>query len=52
MGMEERIAALEKENQELRNDNEKMMKIIDQMRTTLNRLLNRCLSEGQEMRIQ
>lgn len=51
MGMEERIAALEKENQELRDDNEKMIKIIDQMRVTLNRLINHCLSEGQELRI-
>ena len=39
MGMKERIDALEKENRKLRDDNEKLLKTIDQMRVTLNRLL-------------
>ena len=44
LGVEERIAALEEENRRLRDDNEKMLNIIDQMRRTINRLLDRCLS--------
>lgn len=43
MGIEERIAALEEENRKLRDDNEKLMKIITQMKVTLNRLMDRCL---------
>ena len=39
MGMKERIAALEEENRKLRDDNEKLLKTIDQMKVTLNRLL-------------
>ena len=40
MGMKERIDTLEEENRKLRDDNEKLLKTIDQMRTTLNRLLD------------
>lgn len=43
MGLEERIAALEEENRKLRDDNEKLMKIIAQLKVTLNRLMDRCL---------
>lgn len=43
MGIEERIAALEEENRKLREDNEMLMKIIAQMKVTLNRLMDRCL---------
>lgn len=46
MGIEERIAALEEENQKLKRDNEKLLNIIDQMNVTLNRLLNRYISES------
>ena len=39
MGMKERIDTLEEENRKLRDDNEKLLKTIDQMKVTLNRLL-------------
>lgn len=38
MGNDERIAALEEENQRLRNDNEKLLQIIAQMKVTLNHI--------------
>ena len=41
MGLEERIAALEEENQRLKKDNQKLMDIISQMKITLNRLISR-----------
>lgn len=47
MGIEERIAALEEENRKLRDDNETLMKIIAQMKVTLNRLMDRCLANGE-----
>jgi len=47
MGIEERIAALEEENRKLRDDNETLMKIIAQMKVTLNRLMDRCLVNGE-----
>ena len=49
MRLEERIAALEKENQKLRDDNETMMQIILQMKMTVNRLLDHYLLREQEM---
>ena len=49
MGIEERIAALEKENQKLRDDNETMMQIILQMKMTVNRLLDHYLMREQDM---
>lgn len=49
MRVEERIAALEKENQKLREDNEKLMNIIRQMKVTMNRLIDRCLVQKQEI---
>lgn len=45
MGIEERIAALEKENSKLREDNEKLLSIIAQMKVTLNRLVNHYIME-------
>ena len=39
MSVEERIAALEQENIRLKEDNEKLMSIIAQMKVTLNRLV-------------
>ena len=47
MGMEERIAALEEENQRLKDDNEKLMSIIAQMKMTLNRLVDHCVLRNQ-----
>ncbi len=46
MGNDERIAALEEENQRLRNDNEKLLQIIAQMKVTLNRLVDRYIMEN------
>lgn len=46
MGNDERIAALEEENKRLRNDNEKLLQIIAQMKVTLNRLVNRYITEN------
>ena len=45
MGIEERIAALEKENYKLREDNEKLLSIIAQMKVTLNRLVSHYITE-------
>ena len=45
MELDERIVVLENENRKLRDDNEKLLKIITQMKTTLNRLVERCLAE-------
>lgn len=46
MSMEERIAALEEENQKLRDENKRLLMIIDQMKVTLNRLVSRYISEN------
>lgn len=46
MGIEERVAALEKENQELREENEKLMAVVAQMKVTLNRLLDHYILES------
>lgn len=45
MSAEERIAALEKENGKLREDNDRLLKIIAQMEMTLNRLIGRYITE-------
>ena len=45
MSIEERIAALENENHKLHEDNERLLSIIAQMKVTLNRLLNRYITE-------
>lgn len=47
MGLEERIAALEEENQRLKKDNQNLMDIISQMKITLNRLISRYVIENQ-----
>lgn len=41
----EEIRRLEEENRRLKEDNEMLMNIIGQMRTTLNRLVNRYVTE-------
>ena len=46
MGKEERIAVLEQENQRLREDNEKLLSIIAQMKVTLNRLVKYYIVES------
>lgn len=46
MSIEERIAALEKENRKLKDDNDKLLMIIAQMKTTLNRLIGYYLTES------
>ena len=46
MSAEERIAALEKENGTLREDNDRLLKIIAQMEMTLNRLIGRYITEN------
>lgn len=46
MGAEERIAALEQENRRLREDNEKLLDIIAQMKVTLNRLVSHYITES------
>lgn len=45
MGLEERVAVLEEENRRLRNDNQKLLDIISQMKVTLNRLVSRYVIE-------
>jgi len=45
MGLEERIADLEEENQRLRRDNQKLLDIISQMKETLDRLISRYIIE-------
>lgn len=45
MSVEERIVALEKENFRLREDNERLLSIIAQMKITLNRLVTRYITE-------
>lgn len=45
MSVEERIVALEKENFRLREDNERLLSIIAQMKITLNRLVTHYITE-------
>lgn len=45
MGYGERIAALEQENRRLREENEHLLKIIAQMKVTLNRLIDHYIVE-------
>lgn len=45
MGTEERIATLEQENRRLKEDNEKLLEIIAQMKVTLNRLVSHYMIE-------
>ena len=48
MTSEERMAALEEENQRLKDENARLLGIIDQMRTTLNRLIGRYVTGSKE----
>lgn len=45
MGLEERIAMLEEENKQLRDDKETLLLIIDQMRVSLNRLVEHSIKK-------
>ena len=45
MADEEKLSVLEEENRRLREDNDKLMEIVVQMRATLNRLVLRYVSE-------
>ena len=45
MSIELRMAELEEENRRLREDNEKLLAIIDQMKITINRLIGRYMTE-------
>ncbi len=45
MADEEKISVLEEENRRLKEDNEKLMNIVVQMRVTLNRLVLRYVTE-------
>lgn len=47
MNENERVAALERENVKLKEDNEMLLDIIVQMKGTLNRLINRYISDAQ-----
>ena len=44
ISMERELQALMEENQQLKKDNEKMLHIIDQMKNTLNRLIDRYMT--------
>lgn len=46
MSSEEQIAALVRENRKLREDNDKLMDIIAQMKVTLNRLVKQYITES------
>lgn len=46
MNENERVAALERENVKLKEDNEMLLDIIVQMKGTLNRLINRYIIDG------
>lgn len=45
MADEEKMTTLEEENRRLKEDNEKLMDIVVQMRVTLNRLVLRYVTE-------
>ena len=45
MSSEMRMTELEEENRRLREENEKLLAIIDQMRMTMNRLIGRYMTE-------
>lgn len=46
MSSEEQITALVRENRKLREDNDKLMEIIAQMKVTLNRLVKQYITES------
>lgn len=47
MEMEERIAVLEEENRRLREDRDRLLEIIAQMKVTLNRLISHYITENE-----
>ena len=44
----QRIASLEEENRRLREENEQLIRIMNQLKTTLNRLADRCFVNGEQ----
>lgn len=46
MNSEKRMTELEDENRRLREENEKLLAIIDRMRMTINRLLGQYIKEN------
>lgn len=48
MDLKGEMEKLKKENVKLKEDNEMLMNIIDQMRVTLNRLINKYIEEQPE----
>lgn len=48
MDLEGEMEKLKQENQKLKEDNDMLLNIIVQMRTTLNRLVNRYIEEQPE----
>lgn len=47
MEMEERIAVLEQENRRLKEDRDRLLEIIAQMKVTLNRLVSHYITENE-----
>jgi len=45
MNSEKRMTELEEENRRLREENETLLAIIDQMRMTINRMIGRYMTE-------
>lgn len=48
MGLNERIAELEAENAKLKQENDQLLDIVVQMRSTLNRLIARYISSDSQ----
>ncbi|MBR5267999.1 MAG: hypothetical protein IKU20_07395 [Lachnospiraceae bacterium] len=46
MNSEKRMTELEEENRRLREENEKLLAIIDRMRMTINRLIGQYIKEN------
>lgn len=46
MNETDKILQLERDNEQLRKDNEMLLNIIAQMKVTLNRLINRYMTNG------
>lgn len=51
MSEAERIKYLENENEQLRKDNEVLVKIVARMRVTLNRLINHYMTGDEEKKM-
>lgn len=51
MSEAERIRCLELENEQLKKDNEVLIKIISRLRMTLNRLINRYMTGEENQRM-